>query len=107
MIVRIARVKVGNRQAPLMSETPPPTVGFLRLRARNRRYAGYHSGCTGFTALSGQSGQPLHDLPRSHDVVMTYQLPKFANTTPESARVNPLSRGHAMLRDSVRQAGVE
>jgi hypothetical protein len=32
MIVRIARVKVGNRQAPLLTKTPPPAVGFLRLR---------------------------------------------------------------------------
>ena len=35
MIVRIARVKVGNRQASLQSETPPDTVGFLRLRGRS------------------------------------------------------------------------
>src|ERR1700756_1298044 len=33
MIVRIARVKVGNRQAPLQHQKPHPTkVGFLRLR---------------------------------------------------------------------------
>jgi hypothetical protein len=33
MIVRITRVKVGNRQAPQQqTETPPKKVGFLRLR---------------------------------------------------------------------------
>src|SRR5579864_212349 len=33
MIVRIARVKVGNRQAPLQHQKPhPQKVGFLRLR---------------------------------------------------------------------------
>ena len=33
MIVRIARVKVGNRQAPLQHQKPHPTkVGFLRLQ---------------------------------------------------------------------------
>ena len=36
MIVRIARVKVGNRQAPQQhTETPPDTVGFLCLHARH------------------------------------------------------------------------
>ena len=35
MIVRITRVKVGNRQAPQQqTETPPKKVGFLRLRAQ-------------------------------------------------------------------------
>ena len=34
MIVRIARVKVGNRQAPLQDQKPhPEKVGFLRLGA--------------------------------------------------------------------------
>ena len=34
MIVRIARVKVGNRQAPMQKHRPHPTpVGFVRLRA--------------------------------------------------------------------------
>jgi hypothetical protein len=34
MIVRITRVKVGNRQAPLQYQKPHPLkVGFLRLRA--------------------------------------------------------------------------
>jgi hypothetical protein len=37
MIVRITRVKVGNRQAPQQqTETPPKKVGFLRLRTTNR-----------------------------------------------------------------------
>ncbi len=37
MIVRIARVKVGNRQAPQQqTETPPSQVGFLRFQARKR-----------------------------------------------------------------------
>ena len=33
MIVRIARVKVGNRQAPSSQKPHPQKVGFLRLRA--------------------------------------------------------------------------
>jgi hypothetical protein len=34
--VRITRVKVGNRQAPLQHQKPHPIkVGFLRLLARN------------------------------------------------------------------------
>jgi hypothetical protein len=34
MIVRIARVKVGNRQAPMQkTETPPEKVGFLSFTA--------------------------------------------------------------------------
>jgi hypothetical protein len=36
MIVRITRVKVGNRQAPQQHQKPhPKKVGFLRLRAEN------------------------------------------------------------------------
>ena len=36
MIVRIARVKVGNRQAPQHVQKPHPNkVGFLRLRAQS------------------------------------------------------------------------
>jgi hypothetical protein len=35
--VRIARVKVGNRQAPLQQQKPHPAkVGFLRLRPFRR-----------------------------------------------------------------------
>jgi hypothetical protein len=70
MIVRIARVKVGNRQAPYPSETPPPPGwGFCVYAAVLER----------------------------DDVLVTIQPPQFDNTTPENARVNLLSIGQAML----------
>ena len=60
MIVRIARVKVGNRQAPQQyTETPPDSVGFLRLHAR-------HPAPTAGTIPGTRSGKPGIVRKRGH-----------------------------------------
>ncbi|WP_220444986.1 hypothetical protein, partial [Paraburkholderia sp. DHOC27] len=60
-IVRITRVKVGNRQAPQQqTETPPQQVGFLRLRPQKNIAAQCirASGCRYRRSTQLQAGKP-------------------------------------------------
>ncbi|WP_429253168.1 hypothetical protein, partial [Paraburkholderia sp. GAS333] len=75
-IVRIARVKVGNRQAPQQHQKPHPAkVGFLRLQAKSTPHVNSLS-CPSLLRLDPQGhhrefNRPVRALARDKDAART------------------------------------
>jgi hypothetical protein len=73
MIVRITRVKVGNRQAPQQCQKPhPEKVGFLRLQGGIK--AGKMRGAV--------TARPCAERPHNHSVPANRMRPLAAHESP-------------------------